>query len=141
MNFRDYVVSSSYPELAKKIELTKEDERKIWLLETTIWQPTFKHFVQLSGTPAKLIRTITSGKRSVKLNSLVGGSETSDHLFKDECAASDGIIEGLENQFDVHLFILDDLPHAFGQLIYYHSRGIVHVSLPSFKHQGEYFEK
>lgn len=141
-NFRLYeaVVSSDFPEIARKIKLNKSDERLVAILVYTILQPAREYIKQ------PII--ITSGKRNALLNELIFGSINSDHLWM---LAVDFYVEaedgGVDRIATEHVFnwIQHNLPHAFGQLILYRKPNglarFIHVSLPTERHHGEVKEK
>lgn len=68
---------------------------------------------------------ITSGYRSTQVNRLVGGVDNSQHMSG--CAA-DFHVQGYNYSmmYKVFLYIFNTL--EFDQLIYYHSKNIIHVS-------------
>lgn len=140
-DYEEFTVSDSHPELARQIVLTEHDRHKIFLLATTILEPTREFIAFPMG--------ITSGKRSrAILTALIAAgypaSETSDHLFEGFSAASD-FSTTPDKREDAFAFIRNRLPFAFGQLIGYRNENgaltHIHVSLPTEKHQGEVWEK
>lgn len=68
---------------------------------------------------------ITSGYRSTQVNRLAGGVDNSQHMSG--CAA-DFHVQGYNHSmmYKVFLYIFNTL--EFDQLIYYHSKNIIHVS-------------
>lgn len=137
-NFKweEFLVSSQYPDLAKQIILTETDRVKIWFLTSMLLQP-------LRDDLGHRI-LITSGKRSAGLNNSVGGSPTSDHLFKNTSCAGDFRV--LDGQGKVSYALTEKAVHwirfvhktGFGQLIWYPKKPQIHVSLPTPKHCGDF---
>jgi uncharacterized protein YcbK (DUF882 family) len=125
--FREFLVSSEHPDLAKKIKLTKLDKFKIFILCATILQIVRTFFGAVK---------ILSAKRSYDLNIAVGGADNSDHLFNLVSAAVDFTLSNgeLEACFN---WIQKNLTYAYGQLIYYPAKNFIHVSLPTPKHKHE----
>lgn len=124
----DFVVSAQQPLLLKEIRehLLQIDRVKMWLLAVMYLQRLTDHFGE---------RHIPlSGKRSDPLNRMIGGSDTSDHLFIGETAAVDFTRAGsVEDSFN---FICAS-DWAWGQVIHYPTRRFIHISLPSKKHFRE----
>lgn len=71
---KEWAVSKDYPDLAQLIEFSPAEIERIRMFTLLVLQP-MRMALQ---TPIM----ITSGKRSPKLNELVGGSERSRHLFQ-----------------------------------------------------------
>ena len=152
-NFKwsEFIVSSRYPELAKKIYLNPSDKQKTWFLTSTILQP-------LRTALAKRI-IITSGKRSPELNIKVSGSPTSDHLFKNLSVAADFTILNDRAAPEDFMLLKDKnavdnttmrrawgwlrmyCGNSIGQLIWYKEKNIMHVSLPTPKHHRKFMRK
>ena len=125
--FEDFCVSSSYPDIAKRMPLTTHHKLNIALGESSILAPLH------SDMRSKL--HILSGYRNKELNRAVGGAEGSDHL--EACAVD--VVHGELSPFQLYTKILMmGLP--FRQLIYYHKRKFVHISwnTPSkdYKHEA-----
>jgi len=136
-NSREFVVSSSHPELLQEIRdsVNDMDLYKFFLLARMILEP-LREWV---GLPIK----IYSGKRSEALNKAVGGAINSDHLYRDECAAVDFTF-GDPSKDALALLYLRARPQILGQCINYPVDGketFIHVSLASRKHHGEYLQK
>jgi len=80
-SYSEFKVSNSYPELAAKIKLSTLDRYKIfWMVQI---------FLQPVRDLLNLEVVVGSAKRSQKLNSLVGGTGGSDHLFGGFSCAAD----------------------------------------------------
>lgn len=80
-SYSEFKVSNSYPDLAAKIELTTLDRYKIfWMVQI---------FLQPVRDLLNLEVVVGSAKRSTELNSKVGGTESSDHLFRGFSCAAD----------------------------------------------------
>ena len=118
-----FKVSSSYPDIAEQIVVDELEAWKYYMLCSTILQPV-RDFI---NNPV----FITSGKRSDKLNKLIGGSKTSQHILSE---ASDLIVHETAMLPDMFEFIKDKLPNAFLLLILYlkkdYTPKFIHVSLP-----------
>ena len=104
--------------------------RNINLLVDNVLDPVRDKF----STPV----IITSGYRCPRVNMLVGGSKNSQHMSG--CAA-DFHVGGFTPlmMYQVFLYIFDTL--AFDQLIYYHSKNIIHVSYVDNCNRHEAFIK
>jgi uncharacterized protein YcbK (DUF882 family) len=129
--YSEFVVSAEHPELAKQITLSDTDKLKIALICLMNLQPVREKL----GMPV----VILSGKRSPELNKLIGGADASDHLYENDTAAVDFTVPGASMFAIWHGLILN--PRTFGQCIYYPKQNFIHISLPSQKHCGEYWEK
>lgn len=134
-SYSEFLVSSSFPDLARKMSFDEYEKFKVYCLCAIILEPVRRKF----GAPIR----ITSGKRSAELNEKIGGSETSDHLFIDECACCDFAFDNSTYTLGAFHHIKENMKDKIGQLILYErSGGIakhVHVSLPSRKNQGEIY--
>lgn len=81
---------------------------------------------------------ITSGYRSQRVNELVGGSKTSQHLSG---KAADIRIQGYTpQQMDV-VYQTIQMCYDFDQLIFYPSKNIIHVSWNGIKNRQESWVK
>ena len=81
---------------------------------------------------------ITSGYRSQKVNELVGGSKTSQHLLG---KAADIHVQGYTpQQMDV-VYQTIQMCYDFDQLIFYPSKNIIHVSWNGNKNRQESWVK
>lgn len=125
-NFKlgEFYVSDTYPALAKAIERTPEDAATLKELCVKIIQP-------IRDQLKKGIH-INRGKASKELNDLVGGQETSQHLFAE--AADLGVVN--QDAWAVYQFVRfdSDIQKALGQCIIYINANntvahFVHVSL------------
>lgn len=77
---------------------------------------------------------ITSGYRSRRVNELVGGSETSQHLLG---KAADIHVQGFTpRQMDM-VYRTIQMYYDFDQLIFYPSRNIIHISWNGDKNRQE----
>jgi len=110
----EFKVSSSYPEIAEEMEFTENEIDILILLCESIAQPVRDRY--------GMYRPL-SGKRSIELNALVGGSPESDHI---SCNAFDFTIYGVD-MFEVFKWIYDTKLH-YRQLIYYPKKNIIHAS-------------
>lgn len=126
----EFRVSSKYPELAAKINLTLADIQNIELLCIMVLQPLRDKLGYIQ---------ILSGKRSRELNMALQGSKTSDHL---NGSAVDVVLETPYKTLNFYLNVPTRLL-CIGQSILYVDRNnhykplFVHVSLPSKKHYQE----
>lgn len=77
---------------------------------------------------------VTSGYRCKELNRLVGGVDTSHHLFGYAADITTGDIEGLKD------YVKDNLMEYIDQLIYYPKRRFIHISVHPNK-RNMYFVK
>jgi hypothetical protein len=117
-NFRlnEFIVSSSYPELAKKIYeeyITYEMELSLRILCLECLQPIRDMF----GTT-----NILSGLRSTELNDKIGGSKTSDHL---NGFAADFYVHNLE---ECYKWIVNHSHIKYRQVILYKDKNFIHIS-------------
>lgn len=81
---------------------------------------------------------ITSGYRSRKVNELVGGSKTSQHLTG---KAADIHVQGCTPQQMEVVYQTIQRGYAFDQLIFYPSKNIIHVSWNGDKNRQESWVK
>jgi hypothetical protein len=125
----EFLVSDSHPDLAAKLEPDPVQLDNLRLLATSLLEPIRNH---LEGPLA-----ITSGLRSLELNSALGGSATSQHLHGE---AADIVIPNQPKNAIWNLFqwlrLESKLP--FCQLIIYRSesgvsfwKGNIHISIAS----------
>ena len=134
--FKEFTVSSDYPELAKQITLTDLDKFKIYSLSAIL-----EYARRLVDAPVYIL----SSKRSDILNEKVGGSNASDHLFKGNTAAVDFTVREASEYYLWVLFnsIPAYFPQSYGQLIIYfkdndiEKPNFLHLSLPTKKHTIE----
>lgn len=123
--FNEWLVSKEHPEIARQMDLTIDESYIIG------W------WCQQCGDPWRKAHPdnqviISSGKRVPRLNDLVGGSKTSDHLY---CCAVDSSARGMSAR-EYFLSILDmRLPYR--QLILYENFVHWSINIPSrsYKHQ------
>jgi len=129
--YKEFVVSSKFPELAKKITLSKENEQCIRLLCDSVLIPVRARFG---------LTIIESGKRSEELNKQVGGSPKSQHIDATAADIRSSLAENLEIFKWIHG---QKLP--FRQLIYYEKTNGLHVSINvpwrTFKNEVFIFRK
>jgi hypothetical protein len=127
--WQEFIVSKDHPNLASRVVLNDVDKQKIYELCSNILQPVRDVFGRVD---------ILSGKRSPALNTAVGGVATSDHLFNYVSAAVDFTV-AFGRVIDCYVWIKQNLPDTYGQLILYTENPFIHVSLPTPKHKGEAF--
>lgn len=121
-SYSEFRVSSSYPALASKIELTSMDNYKFFWLTHLFLQPIRDEIN--SGIDEELIITLSSGIRRGELNVLVGGMSHSDHLYKQFSGAVDFIVgteqHRLTNKYrDVITEVCERNKDYVKQLIFY----------------------
>lgn len=92
-SYSEFKVSSSYPQLAEQIILTKADKVKMHWMSHIVLQP-LRNLINegVSDVQSQIPIHITSGIRSGALNTAVGGVATSDHMYKKLSCACDLII-------------------------------------------------
>lgn len=81
---------------------------------------------------------ITSGYRSQRVNELVGGSKTSQHLSG---KAADIHVQGCTPQQMDMVYRIIQMYYDFDQLIFYPSKNIIHVSWNGYKNRQESWVK
>ena len=81
---------------------------------------------------------ITSGYRSQRVNELVGGSKTSQHLLG---KAADIHIQGYTPQQMDMVYRTIQMYYDFDQLIFYPSKNIIHISWNGDKNRQESWVK
>ncbi len=81
---------------------------------------------------------ITSGYRSQRVNELVGGSKTSQHLLG---KAADIHVQGYTPQQMDMVYRTIQMYYDFDQLIFYPSKNIIHISLNGDKNRQESWVK
>lgn len=99
---------------------------RLLLLCQTVLQPMRDGFGRVE---------VVSGYRSPEWNTQVGGSRTSDHLWIDGCCAD---IKPHETTRETLIdWLMDMLPFAWGECIYYGDTGHLHIGLPTAKDHGQ----
>ena len=136
---REFKVSADFPELAEKIQFSGYDKQVLRLLCDSLLQPVRTHFGQLD---------IISGKRSLELNTAVGGNENSKHMI---AAAADftipnvGTHAGEQKLNRIFQWITDEYNTQYRTCIYYQKKKFIHVSvnLPGieYKHVARIIER
>lgn len=81
---------------------------------------------------------ITSGYRSQRVNELVGGSKTSQHLLG---KAADIHVQGYTTQQMDMVYRTIQMYYDFDQLIFYPSKNIIHISWNGGKNRQESWVK
>lgn len=139
-SFSEFVVSSSFPQLAREIVLSKADKVKIFWYTHIVLQPLRDLLNDgVSDVQSQIPIRIESGIRDVALNSAVGGVSNSDHLYRRFSIANDLIVGDSTKLYleIVHSFCYS-IRRYVKQFIYYlpytdsagNSRGnFLHVSL------------
>lgn len=125
----EFKVSSERPDLAEKIEITKEIEDNLFKLSNIVLEP----IRNLLNEPI----TILSGVRSKELNKAIGGSNTSDHM--NGMASDLTSIKIRTNEEKVAKDIWNLNINEIRQIIYYPNNGFIHVSINTnnkpYKHE------
>ena len=116
---RAFLVSYDHPPLARRLRPNFYHLSNLHMLCVTILQPVRTHF----GVPVIPL----SGYRDYWLNDAVGGHKESLHP---EAKAADFTTPDVTMLPAMFEYILEELPFAWSQLIYYADRNFVHVGLP-----------
>ena len=138
-SLKEFYVSSSYPELAAKMKITKLDQFKFFYLCNTILEP-IRNYI-------KKPMSITSGKRSTELNAKVGGSKTSEHRCWGYAVSCDFRFEDGQNidYYKTFDFLMAKNKFAVSQAILYFRHDLsvkhLHVGLANDKNQSEFMIK
>lgn len=113
----EFAVSATHPDLVRPVP--KELHVRVLLLAE-----------QLERVRAQLARPmrILSGYRAETLNKAVGGSPTSQHV---RAEAADVEVEDARQAFETMLTMIEANELTLGQVIWYPSRGFIHIALPS----------
>ncbi len=131
----EFKVSSDYPELARKIFLHGIDLLKLFYICSSILEPARSLYNE------RFI--VTSGKRTVELNSAVNGAEQSDHLFLGRSCAVDFTMRRKQKLPKVYGWIYTHCRYSVGEMILYLDKRwkprFIHVSLPTKKHHSEFY--
>jgi uncharacterized protein YcbK (DUF882 family) len=115
----EFFVSSSYPDIAKGMNPTKEQVDGCVIFAVCVLQPLRDKF-----GPVR----ITSGVRDRLLNEAVGGVESSQHR---RGKGVDVYCPGIRDMVVVYHWIKDDLKWP-GELFYYQKRGHCHIGIPEY---------
>lgn len=131
-NYAEWLISDSYPELAKLMTLSQSEKAIIKLQVQALEQPLRSKFGRVK---------IVSGKRSAELNSKNGGKATSDHLT---CNATDAQYLDIKDQFEVFKYIVkSNMPYR--QVIFYPevNHPFIHksINIPGKEYKHEAFIK
>jgi len=138
-DLEDFYKSKNHPKLAKQLKVTRVDQYKAFYYANGILDP-MRNFIN------KPIDT-TSGKRSVELNTAVGGVETSEHRWRNyDCCSDIYIIGGSRmDYFRAYEFIMRELRHAVSEVILYFYRNMqikhFHIGMANGKKRGEFMIK
>lgn len=112
----EFAVSRRFPALAKEIRFGYTESLIVELLVTKALQRIRDKFGAIQ---------ISSGKRTEKLNAVVGGSKVSDHLT---CSASDFSNRDFQ-MFHIMNWIVFESNIDFKQVIYYPIKCFIHISI------------
>ena len=124
----EFLVSSTYPDIAKNMRLSVCQKNRLFLLSTFALEPIREKF----GTTI-----ITSGYRDPLLNEAIGGVNTSQHC---KAEAVDFICPKAKSMKAVYNWILRTLAWK-GELIYYSAKGHIHIGLPNLAVHPDHFIK
>lgn len=131
----EFAVSSQFPDLVRAIHFTQTDIVKIFYLCSGMLQPG-----------RNIIREeifVTSGKRTIPLNFLIGGAKKSDHLYEGFSCAADIQTEDREKLFFLYRFFARECFFLVGEVILYFTEDwqprFIHLSLPTKRHQSQLF--
>lgn len=113
---KEFAVSDSYPDLAKKIEFTDLHIMTLQVLCCRLLQPIRREY-----GPTKIL----SGLRSPELNEAIGGFHKSDHLHG---AAADISILSFHPRH-IYQWIVQASGLPYRQAIYYPKQHFIHVSI------------
>ena len=116
-----YLVSESFPELAKKMTIPNRYARNLVNLEEKLLLPIESQWGRME---------VLSGYRSKELNDAVGGSKTSDHLIG---AAADITTPEVDLETLFEWIIQEGLP--FRQVIFYPQQQFIHISINTLKNK------
>jgi hypothetical protein len=126
--WNEFKVSAERPDLAETIVYTLTQKTNLEKLVVTVLQP-IRDFIR---EPV----TILSGVRNPILNSVIGGTKDSDHLYGMAADITSSKIVDAEN---IVAYSIWDLKLPIRQLIYYPGRGFIHISINSndkpYKHE------
>lgn len=133
-SIKEFLVSSHYPELVKKIPIDEIDVFKFHTICQFQLEPLRAYF----NSPLR----INSGKRSEELNQKVGGVKTSEHLFLNYSGAIDFDFPDLPKSALIECMgVLEDGKIIFGQAILELDQTEtplnIHLSLPTNRHYYE----
>lgn len=124
----EFLVSERYPELLTGVVLNEAEIQKFYFLVQFVLEPVREEFGPVH---------ITSAYRPPILNRLVGGSETSQHLY---CEAADFVAPSAQSGSHVYKFITDFLRWP-GEIIWYNPQKRFHVALPMIGVKSDQFVK
>lgn len=117
--------------LTRNFAVSEFDVNEPWPPDKGVNRRQLAELLQWLRDLAKSPGVVTSAYRSPQRNAEVGGTETSQHM-KGEAADVVFNFVGLRT---LGQRVLDDIAAGkaprFGQIIFYHDRGHVHVSLPT----------
>lgn len=136
----EFKVSAERPDIAAKIIFTQEQRQNLFSLVTTVTQP-IRDFLNEYVT-------VLSGVRSPELNTVIGGSSTSDHMIgaANDITSTKIVLNPKEIAYEIW-----ELNLPIKQLIYYPQKHFIHLSINTinkpFKHEllryenGNYFKE
>ncbi len=116
----EFFVSRDFPELAARLNPEGIQVNNMHLLCATILEPTRAKF---GGLPIIL----TSGYRDLILNDAIHGHEHSLHPYG---KAADWHSKRSSLLRPIFIYIRDELPYAWVQLILYEDRNTIHTAIP-----------
>jgi len=131
----EFAVSTQYPSEARRINFCHDDIVKLFYLCSTLLEPARK-----IGGDEPIV--VLSGKRTPKLNSLIGGAVKSDHLYEGYSCAADFTTHSKGSLYSIFRFLIWECHFSVGQAILYFTREyrprFIHVSLVTPKHHSEF---
>lgn len=135
-SIEEFFVSSEFPEMAKAcfVSVKKGNDYELMKAKAFYLARLFLQPIRdMYDEPVQIL----SGVRGFALNKAIGGAETSDHLYHDECAAADFTCRSIDSVANM----LANSKWPFGQMIWYPEQRFIHISLPSRKHFKESLKK
>ncbi len=130
-DLKEFYVSSSFPHLVPEIPRDADDVDKLLILVNSVLEPVRNRFG---------VVTILSGKRSLALNTAVGGQPNSEHLYDGPSCAVDFACATPELTQQAFDWLVVERHGCYGQLIHYTKSKFIHVSLPTVKHINHNWE-
>ena len=118
----EFVVSHDHPEVAAKMVITPQQLERFSIFAWLYLEP-IRYYA--GGLPI----VILSGWRSFELNTLVGGSPTSDHMMKKASMAVDFYIPNGPSPHEIAKIVKTKIKY-WKQLGIYKKKKFVHLSIP-----------
>lgn len=137
--FNEFIVSETYPEIARQIDMTETDKMKFFYFGIIL--------EQVRAYCGAIPIILTSGKRDIKLNTVVDGSDNTDHLYDGSCGAVDFTLSrDIDRLWRAYALLVYRLPASCGQVILYLYNSLncpdfIHISLPTFYHDKTHWKE